>query len=58
METYNKIVALATEIVEAAEKMENRYTKAESGRQRKRINTIKKLATYAKRELVTKDGEV
>ncbi len=57
MVNYNITVELAKEIVEADEKLQTKWVKAESARQRKRINSIKKLATTAKRELVAKDAQ-
>jgi len=56
MQTYNTVVNLATQIVEADAKLQARYTKAESKRQRGRINELKKLAVDAKRELLAKDA--
>ena len=56
MEKYNEIVALAAEILAADEKLQDKWVKARSARQRNRINAIKKLATEAKRELIAKDA--
>jgi hypothetical protein len=56
MQTYITVVDLATQIVEADAKLQALYTKAESQRQRVRINELKKLASDAKRELLAKDA--
>jgi uncharacterized protein len=56
MESYNTVIKLAAQLAEADEKMEVKYTKAESKRQRDRINQIQKLAIAAKRDLLGKDS--
>jgi len=57
MEKYTQIIGLANELIEGNTALEKRFTKAESARQRKKINEIQKLAVEAKRELMAKDKE-
>jgi hypothetical protein len=57
MDNYKKLMKLAEELIEGDCKLDKKHTKAESARQRKRINSIQKLAIQAKRELMLKDGE-
>jgi len=55
MKNYKDLILLAEQLVDQDTKLENKYTKAESGRIRSTIMQIQKLAVDAKRDLIAKD---
>jgi len=55
MKTYNDLILRVEELIEGDAALGNKYTKAESKRQRNRINEIQKLAVQAKRDLLEQD---
>lgn len=55
MKNYERILELCEEILGADESLKTKWVKAESARQRKRINEVQKLSVKAKRELIAED---
>lgn len=55
METYNEVIELVEQVLVGDSKLSAKYTKAESARQRKRLNVVQKLIVKAKRDLITED---
>lgn len=55
MENYKLLLEEVKVLVDLASKFEDKETKATSKRLRDSINTIKKLATDAKKELIEND---
>lgn len=57
MENFKQAVELAKQLVASAEKLETKHTKVESKRARALLTDMKKVATLAKSDLVSKDKE-
>ena len=57
MKTFNEYKEATIELLEMVEKLEQKYTKAESKRIRKQMDIISKLKVNAKKDLIAEDSK-
>jgi predicted KAP-like P-loop ATPase len=57
MNKFNEYKEQTVELLEMIEKLDTKYTKAESKRIRKQMDTISKLKVEAKKDLIAEDSK-